>query len=401
MPKYQYKASNMTGQQIEGVYEATDEKAVRSMLRSKAFYPIEIKTVVENMGSKEIKLFSKIPIKVLTIFCQQFGAILKAGVPLTQSLFIMSSQTENKNLRKVLEQVYEQVQVGRSLSEAFRDHEDKFPSLFYSILEAGEMSGTLDDSFERLGTNFEKDYKLQNKIKNALTYPIVVGVVAVVVVIYLLAEVVPTFVGIFESAGSQLPAVTRLLIGMSDFVRNNYIILAGMVLLIIVALRVLLKTHAGRFSWDKRKLSLPVFGKLIRKIIAARFTRTLCTLFSAGVPLTSSLEVSSRALNNLYVQEGVVEVSENVKQGKALADTLEQLDVFPPMVVHMTRVGEESGTLESMLERTSDFYTDESNDAITRMMAMLEPMIIVVLGGMILFIVVAILLPMFQMMNIL
>lgn len=400
MPKYQYKASNMTGQQIEGVYEATDEKSVRSMLRDKTFYPIEIKVVADYSASKDIKLFSKIPIKVLTVFCQQFSAILRAGVPLTQGLYIMSSQTENKNLKKVLADVYEQVQVGRSLSESFRDHDDKFPSLFFSILEAGEMSGTLDESFERMGTSFEKDYKLQNKVKNALTYPIVVGIVAIIVVIYLLTNVVPTFVNIFESAGSALPAPTRLLMGMSDFVRTNYILLAGMILLIVVSLRVFLKTHTGRFGWDKRKLSLPVFGNLIKKIIAARFTRTLCTLFSAGVPLTTSLEITSRASNNLYVEEGIMEVSENVKQGRALADTLEELGVFPPMVIHMTRVGEESGTLESMLERTSDFYTDEANDAITRMMAMLEPLIIVVLGGMVLFIVISILLPMFQMMNI-
>jgi type IV pilus assembly protein PilC len=251
-----------------------------------------------------------------------------------------------------------------------------------------------------MGTNFEKDYKLQNKIKNALTYPIVVGIVAVVVVIYLLAEVVPTFIGIFEGAGAALPAPTKLLIGMSGFVRSNFILLVGIIVLIVVLIRVILKTHAGRFSWDKGKLSLPVFGKLIKKIVAARFTRTLCTLFSAGVPLTTSLEVTSRSSNNLYVEEGVIEVTENVKQGRSLADTLEELDVFPPMVIHMTRVGEESGTLEDMLQRTSDFYTDEANDAITRMMSMLEPFIIIVLGGMVMFIVISILLPMFQMMNI-
>ncbi len=400
MPKYQYKASNITGQQIEGVYEANDETSVRGMLREKSFYPIEINVVQEGAGSKELKLFSKIPVKVLTIFCQQFGAILKAGVPLTQGLNIMQTQTENKNLRKVLEDVFEKVQVGRSLSESFRDHDDKFPTMFFSILEAGEMSGTLDDSFERMGANFEKDYKLQNKIKNALTYPVVVGIVAIIVVIYLLAEVVPTFVGIFESAGSALPAVTQLLINMSDFVRNNYLLLAGIVLLVVVSLRVILKTHAGRFEWDKTKLKLPVFGKLIKKIVAARFTRTLCTLFSAGVPLTVSIEVTSRSVNNLYIEEGLMEVADNIKQGRALADTLEELDVFPAMVYHMTRVGEESGTLEDMLERTSDYYTDEANDAITRMMSMLEPLIIVLLGGMVLFIVVSILLPMFQMMNI-
>ncbi|MCK5129308.1 MAG: type II secretion system F family protein [Clostridiales bacterium] len=400
MPKYEYKASNISGQTIEGVYDAQNEESVRSMLREKAFYPIQISRVVEGIGTKEIKLFNKIPIKVLTIFCQQFAAILKAGVPLTKGLSIMNSQTDNKSLRRVLADVYEQVQMGKSLSSAFRSHDDKFPNLFFSILEAGEISGTLDNSFERLGNNFEKDYKLQGKIKNAMMYPAVVSVVAVAVVLYLLAAVVPTFVGIFESAGADLPGVTKVLLVLSGFVQSNFILLIGIILLIIVALRVLLKTRKFRFNYDKGKLSMPMLGKLNAKILASRFTRTLCTLFSAGVPLTSSLEITSRALSNTYVEQGVMEVADNVKEGRMLADCLEDLDVFPSMVVHMTRVGEESGTLEDMLEKTSDFFTSEADDAVTRMMALLEPAIIVVLGGMVMFIVIAILLPMFQMMSI-
>ncbi len=364
-------------------------------------YPIEIKQVVENAGSKELKIFSKIPIKDLTVFCQQFAAIIRAGVPITQCLNMMTSQIDNKSLKKVLLDVYEKVQTGRSMSSVFLEHQNKFPSIFFSILEAGEMSGTLDNSFERLGINFEKDYKLQRKIKNAMIYPAAVAVVALIVVMYLLAAVVPTFVGIFNTAGSDLPGVTKALLAISNFVEHNYLILIGFILLMIVGIRVFLKTPFGRFGFDRLKLSLPLLGKLNAKVLSARFTRTLCTLFSAGLPLTNSLEITSRALSNTFVEKGILEVCKNVKEGRSLADTLEELDVFPSMVVHMTRVGEESGTLEDMLQRTADFYTAESDDAVTKMMALLEPAIIVVLGGAVMFIVMAILLPMFEMMSIL
>ncbi len=400
MPKFQYTASNMSGQTVNGVYEATDEASVRYMLRQKSFYPIQIKEITQGAGSKELKFFSRIPAKDLTLFCQQFAAILKAGVPLSKGLEIMSRQCENKSLREVLINVHEKVQTGRSLSASFRDYPDRFPSIFFSMLEAGEVAGTLDHSLERLGIQFQKEHKITQKVKGAMIYPAAVGVTAIVVIWFLLSFVVPRFTSIFDGAGAQLPGPTRLLIGMSEFVGNNTLLLVGIIMIIVIMIRMILKTRTGRFGFDRMKLRLPIIGKLNIKVVASRFTRTLSTLFSSGVPLTNCLEITARAINNLYVETGLLEVTENVKQGRDLASTLGDLHVFPPMVEHMTRVGEESGTLENMLLQTAEFYESEADAAISKMMALMEPLIIVVLGGIVMFIVISVLLPMLQMLQI-
>lgn len=397
MAKYRYKASNMDGQTIEGIFEASTEEDVRSMLRQKSFFPIEMKAVEVN--TKEIVLFPKISAKHLTIFCQQFAAILKAGVPLVQGLSIMADQCEDKKLVKVLVDVYENVQTGTALSEAFRNHNKRFPDIFISMIEAGEVSGTLDNSFERMGITFKKDYKINQKIKNAMIYPVAVAFVAIVIVWYLLTEVVPTFERIFANAGERLPVPTRILIVLSEFVQNNGLLILGIVLFIVILFRIAFTNPRGKFILNKFKLVVPVIGKLNIKILSSRFTRTLSTLFAAGVPLTEALDITAHSINNAYAERGIMEVSEQVKQGRNLSSTLEALNLFPSMVGHMTRVGEESGTLDDMLTKTSEYYDGEADSAVTKMMALLEPTIIVVLGGIVMFIVMAILMPMFNLGN--
>jgi len=398
MPKFKYKASNMSGQTIDGVYEAANQEAVRYMLRQKSFYPLEIGEVVESVGSKQIDFSPKISAKNMTIFCQQFAAILEAGVPLSQGLEIMSQQSEDKRLKEVLLDVHQKVQTGRSLTDSFKDHPSRFSDLFFSMLQSGELAGTLSTSFTRLGVNYEKDNAVSRKLKNAMIYPSVLAVVAIAVIWLMMTQIIPRFTGIFESAGASLPKITQMMINFSDFVGKNGVFILG-VLLIIILIRITLKSKKGRFEWDKLKLRLPVFGKLITKVVAARFTRTLSTLFGAGVSLTSALESTAHALGNAYVEQGVMEVAENVRQGRSLASTIDGLKIFPPMVVHMTRIGEESGSLETMLNSTAEFYDQEASDAITRMMALMEPAIILVLGGIVLFIVLSIFLPMLNMMN--
>lgn len=399
MAKYRYKAANIDGQTIEGVFEASTQEDVRSMLRQKSFFPIEMKIIEDSNASKEIVIFPRISAKHLTIFCQQFSAILKAGVPLVQGLSIMADQCEDKQLAKVLLDVYENVQTGTSLSEAFKNHNKRFPDIFISMIEAGEVAGKLDNSFERMGATFKKDYQINQKIKNAMIYPVAVAIVATVIVWYLLTEVVPTFERIFANAGEQLPVPTRILIALSEFVQNNGLLILGIVLFIIILFRIAFKNPRGKFIIDRFKLIIPVIGKLNIKILASRFTRTLSTLFAAGVPLTDALDITAHSVNNAYAERGILEVTEQVKQGRSLSSTLESLNLFPPMVGHMTRVGEESGTLDDMLTKTSDYYDGEADSAVTKMMAMLEPAIIVVLGGIVMFIVMAILLPMFDLGN--
>jgi type IV pilus assembly protein PilC len=314
-----------------------------------------------------------------------------------QALSIMVDQTEEKKLKKSLQQIYEDVQTGQSLSASLRAQGQRYPAMMISMVEAGEVSGTLDSSLERLGENFEREAVLSAKLRNAMIYPAMVALVAIAVVIYLLNNVVPVFTGIFESAGSALPAPTRLLMALSDFVRQNFMIVLLSLVVLVVLFRVVIHSPAGRLAFDRMKLRAPIVGKLNTKVVAARFTRTLATLSAAGVSLTQAIEITADAVSNKFVRAALLEVSTLIKQGEGLSRPLADLDIFPPMVVHMTRLGEESGTLDDLLTKSAVFFDQESEAAVQRMTSLMEPLIIVVLGGIIVFIVISILLPMFGM----
>lgn len=397
MPSYQYTATNMSGQKVSGMFEAASEESVRYMLRQKSYYPLEIHPISARRNLGEIELFPRIAIKQLSILCKQLSAVLRAGVPLMQALSIMVDQTEEKKLKKSLQQIYEDVQTGQSLSASLRAQGQRYPAMMISMVEAGEVSGTLDSSLERLGENFEREAVLSAKLRNAMIYPAMVALVAIAVVIYLLNNVVPVFTGIFESAGSALPAPTRLLMALSDFVRQNFMIVLLSLVVLVVLFRVVIHSPAGRLAFDRMKLRAPIVGKLNTKVVAARFTRTLATLSAAGVSLTQAIEITADAVSNKFVRAALLEVSTLIKQGEGLSRPLEDLDLFPPMVVHMTRLGEESGTLDDLLTKSAVFFDQESEAAVQRMTSLMEPLIIVVLGGIIVFIVISILLPMFGM----
>jgi type IV pilus assembly protein PilC len=397
MPSYQYTATNMSGQKVSGMFEAASEESVRYMLRQKSYYPLEIHPISARRNLGEIELFPRIAIKQLSILCKQLSAVLRAGVPLMQALSIMVDQTEEKKLKKSLQQIYEDVQTGQSLSASLRAQGQRYPAMMISMVEAGEVSGTLDSSLERLGENFEREAVLSAKLRNAMIYPAMVALVAIAVVIYLLNNVVPVFTGIFESAGSALPAPTRLLMALSDFVRQNFMIVLLSLVVLVVLFRVVIHSPAGRLAFDRMKLRAPIVGKLNTKVVAARFTRTLATLSAAGVSLTQAIEITADAVSNKFVRAALLEVSTLIKQGEGLSRPLADLDIFPPMVVHMTRLGEESGTLDDLLTKSAVFFDQESEAAVQRMTSLMEPLIIVVLGGIIVFIVISILLPMFGM----
>lgn len=399
MEKFKYKASNSQGEIIEGIYEASSEADVRTMIRDKKFYPLEIKKEQLTMASKEILIFSKLKTKVIYIFCEQFGAILRAGVPMTKGLDMMCNQCEDKELRKILVDVSEQIQSGVSMADAFRTYSNRFPAIFISMIEAGEVSGTLDTSFARMGTMFKKDTKQASKIKGAMIYPICISVVCVVVIWYLLTNVVPTFETMFSGAGEELPGVTQALLSISDFVQNNTLLMLGVGVVLFILSRFYLKSESGRLSFDKFKTNIPMVGKLYAKILAARFTRTLSTLFAAGVPLTDSLDITSHSMLNKHIETKLTMATAKIKQGVPLSEAITAADIFPIMVSQMIRVGEESGTLDDLLFKVSDYYEEESSAAIEKLMSMMEPAIIVVLGGAVMFVVLAIMLPMFEMNN--
>ncbi|MEX1377852.1 MAG: type II secretion system F family protein [Eubacteriales bacterium] len=399
MDKYKYKASNSQGQIIEGVYEASSADDVRAMIREKHFFPLEITKQAETLANKDIVIFSKISLKVVYIFCEQFGAILRSGVPMVKGLEMMITQCENKDLQKVLADVSEKVRSGTSMSNAFREHSKRFPGIFISMIEAGEASGTLELSFRRMGIMFKKDAKQKSKIKGAMTYPTILAIVVVVVVIILLKKVVPTFEAMFAGAGADLPGITQALIDMSDFVENYLGLMIAITAIIAVLFWVFLRTEQGRLGFDKFKTKIPMIGKLYGKILASRFTRTLSTLFASGVSLTDSMDITARSMINKYVEERLVNATSKIKQGVPLSESITAAAIFPVMVSQMVKVGEESGTLDDLLTKVSDYYEEESENAVSQLMGMMEPAITLVLGGIVLFIVLAIMIPMFNMGN--
>lgn len=397
MDKFRYKASNTQGQIIEGIYEASSVEDVRIMIREKHFFPLEIQKQQQTFANKDIVIFSKLNLKVVYIFCEQFGAILRSGVPMTRGLDMMITQTEDKELKKILQDVSEKIRSGTSMAEAFMAHKKRFPSIFISMIEAGEASGTLDLSYRRMGLMFKKDSKQSSKIKGAMIYPIALGIVCVAVVWYLLKEVVPTFENMFSGAGQELPAVTKSLITASNFVQNY----TGLIIAIVVAISILfwvfLRTENGRLGFDKFKTRIPGIGKLYKKILASRFTRTLSTLFASGVSLTDSMDITAHSMINTFVESKLESATAKIKQGIPLSDAIVAADVFPIMVSQMVRVGEESGTLDDLLDKVSEYYEEEAESAVSQLMSMMEPAIIVILGGIIMYVVMAIMIPMFSM----
>ena len=397
MPKYKFTALSENGENQEGVIEASSVDDARLLLRDRGLYLLETRELVEKGSKKEIELSVKIPTSDLAIFCNQFSAVLKAGVSILQALEIMGQQTENKKLKKVLEDVYSQIQRGVSVSNAFKEHAKRFPELFISMLEAGEASGNLDTALGRMGLALTKEHKLNQKVKSAMIYPMVLAVVAVLVVIFLMVAVVPTFAGMYSGAGQELPALTQMMLNIGDFMSRHFIMLLFILVTLVVLIRVILRIEDVKISFDRIKLKLPVAGKLMLKIVTARFTQSMSTLLTSGITLPQAIDITSRSLGNHYIAGLVRSLNSQIRSGRGLALPLEELEVFPMMVVQMVHLGEASGTLDQLLAKTAEFYEDEADAATTKLTSLMEPLIILIMGGLILTIVLSILLPMFGM----
>ena len=394
--KYLYKATNRSGQTFEGIIEAADKNAVISALKSKSLYLLELsdanpKSATEiNFGS------AKIPKKTLAVFCMQFASILKAGVPLTQSLSILNEQLEDKKLKKIVENVNDDLQRGRSLADAFSAHEKSLPAIMIKMIEAGEISGTLDLSLQRLATHFEKEYAITKKIKSAMMYPTVIAVVALMVVTFLLIFIVPKFTAIFETTGHEMPGITAVVLGISKFMTNDWLYLLVGIIVIFALFRLYKSSPAGRLQYDTIKLKIPVIGKASLRIMTARLCRTLSTLTSAGISLTQSIRIASKVVSNRLAEVRLLDVEDQIKQGKTLNLAIKSAGIFPGMLMHMTKIGEESGTLDEMLERASAYFEEEADTAIGKVTALLQPVLLVIVAVMVLFIILSVMLPMFS-----
>ncbi|TJX68656.1 type II secretion system F family protein [Soehngenia saccharolytica] len=396
--KYNYTAITKNGFKVSGSVESNSENDVLRMIKNNGYLPVSIDRDVEAEAGIEI-FAKKVKKKDLAVFCRQFYTMLDAGLNIVNSLDILSVQTENKTLRKAITDVAEDVQKGVTLSEAMRIHEKVFPSILINMVEAGEVSGNLDTILERMAVHFEKENKTENKVRSSMVYPIVLMVVSIAVVIFMLIFILPTFVGMFEGSDTPLPLPTRILIGLSDFLKSYWYIFIGLVALIVFGISSYINSESGRRFFDSIKLKLPIVKGPTVKIVTSRFTRTLSTLMSSGIPLLRSMEVVSKVVNNKVVEEKLISGIEDIRRGVPLSRMIRDIEIFPPMVDSMVKIGEESGALDDILLKTADFYDEEVDVALTKLTSMLEPLMIVFMALIIGFIVIAMYLPMFEVVN--
>ncbi len=398
MPQmYVWVAETKKGRKLKGELEAATEQIARAQLRKRNLKVLKLKPKPKDLFANVAFMQPKVTNKDIVIFTRQFSTMIDAGLPLVQGLNILADQAENPTFRAILKQITKDVEGGSTLAEAMKKHPKVFNDLFVNLIAAGEVGGILDTILQRLATFIEKAEELKTKIKGAMTYPIVVIIIAFIVIAVILIFVIPVFQDMFSSFGSALPAPTQLVVNMSDFMKSNivYIILA------IIAISFVFKqyrsTKGGRKTTDTIALKLPVFGDLLKKTAVARFTRTLGTMLSSGVPILDSLEIVAKTAGNVVIEEIVLEVRGSIAEGQTIAEPLSENDVFPGMVIQMISVGEATGALDTMLEKIADFYDKEVDAAVEALTSMLEPLLMLFLGGAIGGLVVAMYLPIFSM----
>jgi type IV pilus assembly protein PilC len=393
MAVYAYQGRSAAGLQ-KGEIEAPDRTAAVGELRRRSILVTQISEKAS--GVKAIKVGSKVKDRDMAIFTRQFSTMIDAGLPLVHCLNILAEQSESKNLRAVTGTVARSVEQGSTLAESLRKHPRTFDDLFTNMVEVGETGGILDIVLQRLAAYIEKAAALKRKVKSAMVYPASIIGVAILVIIFMLTFVIPTFATMFKDLGAELPLPTKIVIGLSDFVRHYILLIVAALVGCVFALRSYYRTENGKSTIDALLLKVPVFGVLIRKVAVARFTRTLGTLVQSGVPILEGLRITAATAGNKVVEKAVLRCRASVTEGKTLTEPLKASGVFPPMVTQMISVGEQTGALDAMLGKIADFYDDEVNTAVNTLTSLLEPLMIVFLGGAVGGLVVAMYLPIFK-----
>ncbi|MEG1255830.1 type II secretion system F family protein [Clostridium sp.] len=400
MAKYKYKAINSKGEIIEGIHEGKTRDEVLNVMLSNGYSPLLIDEVI---GSKEI-IFGKsgkINTKDISIFCRQLATMIEAGVSITNAINLLSEQIPNKKLQDILGKVNEDIRKGEELSVAMSRYKDDFPQLLISMIEVGEQSGTLDAIMNRMAVYYEKQTKMNGKVKNALIYPAILGVVTLFVVVFILTYIMPMFMDMFESAGSELPAMTQFVLAMGDGIRRYGLLIGFVAVGIIVGFKYYTtKVDDGIYMYSKFKIKKSLFKDLNQKVIVSRFSRGLSTVLGAGLSLSNSIEVVSAILENKYTHTKLKAVREDMLVGQPLSDAIKKSELFPVMLTSMIKIGEESGALDDILTKTADFYDEELERAIEAFTTILEPVMLVVMGIIVGFLIISILTPMFEMFNV-
>lgn len=411
MPSFNYRAMDRAGKEIRGQIEASTEELVIDRLRGMGYFPTEVKRGRDNVGQvaledlpgikqiMKVVTRGKVPLKVLMPFTRQLAVLVGAGLPLLRSIRILADQSENANLREALNGVAQEVESGNTLSEGMSKYPSVFDRLFVNMIRAGEIGGALEQVLDRLAIFAEKAASIRSKVKAAMWYPAFVFMIAGGLLALILGFIVPQFVAIYEELGAEMPGMTQLLISMSDLVTKRFWVVALSVGAVIGAWKFTRRYEPGRFYTDSMILRLPVFGKILQKASVAKWARTFATLLEAGVPILQTLMIVKDTSGNEVISRAVVEVHNSIKEGETISDPLKKFSVFPGLVVHMVAVGEETGAIDVMLIKVSEFYEQEVDDAVDGLAKLIEPLLIVFLGGIVGFVVVALYLPVFGMVD--
>ncbi len=397
MPVYTWVAETKKGRKLKGELEAADERIALSQLKRRNLTVKKLKPKPKDIFDSVSWMQPKVKTKDIVVFTRQFSTMIDAGLPLVQGLTILSEQSENRTFKTILKEITKDVEGGSTLAEAMKKHPKVFDELFVNLIAAGEVGGILDTILRRLADYIEKAEKLKRRIKGAMTYPLVVVAIAILVIAVILIFVIPVFEDMFAGFGAALPAPTQLVVNMSRFIKGNFHFIIIAFVAAIVGIKQYRNSEQGRKTTDGLLLKLPVFGELLRKVAVARFSRTLGTMIQSGVPILDSLEIVAKTSGNKILEEIIYEVRGSIAEGQTIAEPLSETDIFPGMVVQMISVGEATGALDTMLAKIADFYDDEVDAAVEALTAMLEPLLMLFLGGSIGGLVIAMYLPIFQM----
>ena len=396
MPVFVWEGVTKKDEIKKGEIEAVDEITARGLLRRQGFKSVEVKLKPKDLAEYLPFLKQKIKEKNVVVFCRIFSTMINAGLPLIQCLDLLSQQEENKTFAKIIKTVKEDIEGGTSLTNALKKYPEIFDELFVNLIAAGEAGGILDIILNRLSAYMEKAMKLKARVKSAMTYPVAVLVISAGVVALLLLKVIPVFQKMFESMGGELPALTAALISASQFMQDYWWLIAGIIFAIYMAIKQFYKTEKGRWTIDSMLLKAPVFGDVLKKVAVAKFSRTLSTMMSSGVPILEGLNIVSKTSGNVVIEDALMKTRQSIAEGRSIAEPLSETNIFPPMVVQMISVGEATGALDAMLAKIADFYDEEVDVAVENMTALLEPFMMVFLGVVVGGMIIAMYLPIFK-----
>ncbi|NDI35405.1 type II secretion system F family protein [Chengkuizengella sediminis] len=396
MPQYVYKCKDIHGKRQKGILNAVDKAAAMLELKKRKWIIYSLNDHNPSILTKEIYIGNPVKNTHFIIFCRQFSALTRAGVSIVESVRILSEQTESKPLKKALAEVANSMLKGNSLSQSASEFKKIFPPIFINMIRAGEEAGNMDDTLDRLATFFEKAHYTKEKVKSAMMYPMIVGVISIIVVIYLLNFVVPRFVSVLEDLGAELPLITRIVISLSESMQQDWYFWILGVILLIVGFQWFKRTSFGSHLLDYIKLKMPIFGVLNQKSAIAQMTRTLSSLYASSVPVLQSLSIVERIIDNKVIGKVLLQSQESLRKGMPLSEPLKKSWVFPPLVTQMIAIGEETGSLDDMLSKVADFYEKDVENMVDRLKALIEPLLIVFLTVVVGGVIAAVLLPMFS-----